>query len=385
MTAWWVTARMLGNDCKNVSKTIRPGEEDERVQPPQHPTLVEVAAAAGVSVASASRALSGASASPKMVEAVRRAAAELGYVPDASARSLKVRRTEQFAFAVADLGNPVYVAMMRAIEGVVRAAGYRLVVSATGADPQMEVEVIRGINRGYADGLIVSPIRITDEVITEIRRARVPVVVIGTLPASTGIDNVRTNSARGVGLAVAHLVDGGRRSIAFVNGPEDTVPGAARAKGFGKAMQAAGLPVADGQTIGAADFTHDAGDKATTDLLAGYRPDALICANDLLAIGALRALRAAGLRVPDDVAVVGIDNTELAELATPALTSVSLGSEERGRIAAAMLLDRLGERDRPPQRASVSPRLVVRASSDPVARPVPSTPSARSARKRAAT
>jgi LacI family transcriptional regulator len=342
------------------------------VQPPQHPTLVEVAAAAGVSVASASRALSGASASPKMVEAVRRAAAELGYVPDASARSLKVRRTEQLAFAVADLGNPVYVAMMRAIEGVVRAAGYRLVVSATGADPQMEVEVIRGINRGYADGLIVSPIRITDEVVTEIRGARVPVVVIGTLPASTGIDNVRTNSARGVGLAVAHLVDGGRRSIAFVNGPQDTVPGAARAKGFGKAMQAAGLAVADGQTIGATDFTHDAGDKATTDLLARYRPDALICANDLLAIGALRALRAAGLRVPDDVAVVGIDNTELAELATPALTSVSLGSEERGRIAAAMLLDRLGERGRPPQRASVSPRLVVRASSDPVAPPASS-------------
>jgi LacI family transcriptional regulator len=309
--------------------------------------------------------LSGASASPRTVEAVRRAAAELGYVPDAAARSLKVRRTEQLALAVADLGNPVYVAMMRAIEGVVRAAGYRLVVSATGADPQMEAEVIRGINRGYADGLIVSPIRITDDVVAEIQRARVPVVVIGTLPANCGLDNVRTNSARGVGLAVAHLVDGGRRRIAFVNGPEDTVPGAARAKGFARAMRTAGLAVRGGQTVNAADFTHDAGDKATAALLQGYAPDAVVCANDLLAIGALRALRRAGLHVPEDVAVVGIDNTELAELATPALTSVSLGSEDRGRIAATMLLDRLAQGDRPAQRASVSPRLVVRASSDP--------------------
>jgi LacI family transcriptional regulator len=336
------------------------------VTTPEYPTLVQVAARAGVSVASASRALSGASASPKMVDAVRHAAAELGYVPDAAARSLKVRRTEQLAFAVADLGNPVYVAMMRAIEGVVRAAGYRLVVSATGAAPDVEIDVIRGLNRGYADGLIVSPLRITDDVIAEIQQVRVPVVVIGTLPKTVAIDNVQTNSARGVRHAVAHLVAGGRTSIAFVNGPEDTVPGTARARGYRRAMATAGLRIDEHQTICASDFTHDAGDKATATLLQHYQPDALICANDLLAIGAMRALRSAGVHIPQDVAVVGIDDTELAELATPALTSVSLGSEERGRIAASMLLDRLRDRARPPQRAFVPPKLIVRASSDPV-------------------
>ncbi len=341
---------------------------------PEHPTLVQVAALAGVSVASASRALSGASASPRMVEAVRRAAAELGYLPDAAARSLKVRRTEQLAFVVADLGNPVYVAMMRAIEGTVRSAGYRLVVSATGAAPDIEIEVIRGLNRGYADGLIISPLRITDEVIAEIQRVRVPVVVIGTLPNSVPIDNVRANSARGIGHAVTHLVEGGRKAIAFVNGPEDTVPGAARAKGYRRAMGAAGMRIHEYQAVSASDFTHDAGDKAAAALLGRFRPDALICANDLLAIGAMRALRSAGLQIPTDVAVVGVDDTELAELATPALTSVSLGSEERGRIAASMLLDRLRERDRPPQRASVPSRLVVRASSDPVGNPASTSP-----------
>jgi LacI family transcriptional regulator len=328
-------------------------------------TLAQVAERAGVSVASASRALSGASASPAMVERVRAAAAELGYVVDARARALKMGRTEQLAFAVADLGNPVYVAMMRAIEGVVRQAGYRLVVSSTGAHPAEEIELIRGLNRGYADGLILSSLRQTDELVAEIARARVPVVVVGTLPRGVAFDNVRANSARGVKLAVDHLYERGRRAIGIVNGPLDTVPGQARARGYEKSMRALGLPL---QSIEAEDFTHDAGEKAAAALLARTRPDALVCSNDLLAIGTLRALRAVSLRVPEDVAVVGIDNTELAELATPALTSVELGSEERGRIAASMMLDRLRDPSRAPARTTVQPHLVVRASSCEAAR-----------------
>jgi LacI family transcriptional regulator len=333
---------------------------------PSRPTLAEVAQHAGVSVASASRALSGASASPAMVARVRKAADELGYAIDVTARSLKVGRTEQLAFAVADLGNPVYVAMMRAIEGVVRSAGFRLVVSSTGSTPDDEVEAIRGLKRGYADGLIVSPLRITDEVVAELRNARVPIVVVGTLPAGVLLDNVRANSSRGVGLAVAHLAEGGRQAIGFLNGPVDTVPGHARERGFHRAMTTLRRKVSGPQTVMASDFTHDAGEKAANALLTHFEPDAIVCANDLLAIGALRALRSRGLRVPEDVAVVGVDDTELAELATPTLTSVSLGSEERGRIAATMLLDRLRDPDRPATRTTVQPRLVLRASSEPV-------------------
>lgn len=332
---------------------------------PIRPTLAEVAHRAGVSVASASRALSGGSASPAMAARVRRAANELGYAIDATARSLKMGRTEQLAFAVADLGNPVYVAMMRAIEGVVRSAGFRLVVSSTGSKPEDEIDVVRGLNRGYVDGLILIPLRITDEVVDEIGRARRPVVVIGTLPAGVPIDNVRANSAKGIGLAVAHLAEGDRRAIGFINGPVDTVPGRARARGFQRAMAKLGADISPRQTIAASDFTHDAGEKAAAALLTHYQPDAIVCANDLLAIGALRALRAQGLRVPEDVAVVGMDDTELAEFATPGLTSVSLGSEERGRIAATLLLDRIGDLHRETSRTTVQPKLVLRASSAP--------------------
>jgi LacI family transcriptional regulator, galactose operon repressor len=326
------------------------------------PTLSQVADAAGVSVASASRVLSGLSASPAMAAKVQQAADQLGYVVDVTARSLKVRRTEQLALAVADLGNPVYVTMMRAIESVVSAAGYRLVVMATGTDADAEIETIRGMSRGYADGLIISPLRITTAVTDELLAARVPVVVIGSLPPKVHLDNVRANSVRGVGLAYSHLVEGGRRSIGFLNGPVGTTPGDARLKGFRRAAAANGRNGTDLAIDSAADFTADAGEKAAHRLLDKFNADALICANDLLAIGAMRALRERNRSVPDDTAVVGMDNTELAELMTPTLTSVCLGSSDRGMHSANLLLDRISDPMREPTRVTVQPRLVARDS-----------------------
>lgn len=329
------------------------------------PRLAQVASEAGVSVASASRALNGASASPEMVAKVRRVARELGYEVHVTARSLKMGRTEQLAFVVADLGNPVYVAMMRALEGVVRQAGYRLIVSASGSQPAEEMQVIRGLKRGYADGLVISPLRITEELVTELLGCRVPVVVVGKLPPGVPLDNVRTDSARGIGLAVRHLIDAGRDRIGFINGPRDTVPGRSRAAGFERAMRTAERPTTRRQVAAAAAFTHAAGEKAAADLLAGYRPDAVVCANDLIALGALRALHAAGYDVPAEVAIVGMDDTELAELAVPALTSVSLRSEQRGQQAASMLLDRIADPALRSRRVTFQPRLVVRDSSAP--------------------
>ncbi len=113
----------------------------------------------------------------------------------------------------------------------------------------------------------------------------------------------------------------------------------------------------------AEDFTFAAGRRAARELFSRQRPTAVLCANDLLAVGALRALDALGLRVPEDVAVVGMDDTELAEMSCPALTSVSLASEERGELAARLLLERLDHPEAPPARPTVPPRLVVRASS----------------------
>ena len=330
----------------------------------QGPTITTIAARAGVSIASVSRVLNGLPTREETVRKVMAAADELGYVPNAVARSLKSNRTYQVAFAMADIGNPTYVAMVREIQPVLKAAGYRLVLHSTGGDVDDELDVLRRLGERYADGLIISPLRgITPQHLDILTAAPAPVVVIGSVPEGTPVDNVRTDSRTGVRLALQHLYDLGRRSVGFLNGPLDTVPGAARASAYADALGALGLPY-DPDLVEVGDFYRAEGAEAARRLLERARPDALLCANDLMALGALDVLRAERLRVPEDVALVGMDDTELATAAWPTLTSVGLGSAERGRRAAELLLDRLDNGATEPRIVTVEPTLAVRASTE---------------------
>lgn len=347
------------------------------MQPTKKSTLVLVAERAGVSIASVSRVMNGLPASDQLIAKVRQAADELGYVPDATARSLKAGKTDQIALAVADVGNPVYVAMMHEISRVVTKAGYRLVVSSTGSDAREQIDFINSLDRGFADGLILSPLRVTEELIERIRSSRLPVVVIGSLPDDVTIDSVRADSPHGVALAVEHLSEQGRHRIAFLNGPIDTVPGTARLGGYLAAMTAADLPTSADSQFSAKDFTFKAGLKATAKLLDRCTPDAIICANDLLAMAALKVAAQRGIRVPEDLAIVGMDDTDLADLSNPALTSVNLGSIKRAKTAAKLLIRRLENPDADVRCVVIPPSLTVRESSAPSAahpaRPLAST------------
>lgn len=331
--------------------------------PTERATVARVAEHAGVSVASVSRVLNGLPASDGVRERVLQSAAALGYRPNAHARSLKVRRSQQLAFAVADVGNPVYVEMMRAIEDETRASGYRLLVSSTGGRTADTLDLLDSLDGGYADGLVLSPVRVDDELVAALRRLVCPAVVIGTMPTEANIDNVRANSAGGVRMALEHLHQQGCRRIALVNGPADTVPGSARRKAFERTAKALGLDADEGLRIEAGDFTLAEGRKAAETLLDGTVPDAVVGGNDLLAIATMQVLAERDLRIPEEVAVVGIDDTELAGVTTPGLTSVDLGAHERGRTAARLLLERLADPDLGPRRVTVQPHLTVRRSS----------------------
>jgi LacI family transcriptional regulator len=293
---------------------------------------------------------------------VRAAVDSLGYTPDARARSLKVGRTEQLVLVVPDVGNPVYTGLMRAVAAVVKDAGYRLLLSTGNSEVAEEIAILDGLSSGYADGVIISPLRMTEPILNALQRLRHPAVVIGTPPAAVPVDAVQADSAAGVGLAMQHLVDTGRRRIAFVNGPVDTVPGNARQRGFDRADER--LLVGAGRRYAAAAFTVDAG-REIAERVLDDRPDAVLCANDLLAFGVMRVAHSRGIRVPDEVAVVGIDDTDLAAVVSPGLTSVNLGSGERGAAAARLLLARIADPDRPAERVVVDPWLTVRESSTP--------------------
>ncbi|WP_242440769.1 LacI family DNA-binding transcriptional regulator [Streptomyces sp. CB02923] len=339
------------------------------------PTVETIAARAGVSIASVSRVLNGRGARPGTITRVERAAAELGYVANAVARSLKDGRSMQLTFAMPDIGNPAYVSMVREIQAVMKPAGYRLLLHSTDAVVEDELAVLRSLADRTSDGLILCPIRITPRHLEALGRAVRPVVVIGSLPdgAPHGplVDSVRADSVTGAEAAVRHLVETGRRRIAFVNGPADTVPGRHRALGYRTALESCGIELDPTLTV-TTDFTVEAGAAALHGLLdARSDIDAVFCANDQLALGSSQTLHTRGLAVPGDVAVVGMDDTLLARAGWPPLTSVDLGSAERGRIAARMMLDRLREPAdaprAPARRETVMPRLIVRASSAPAA------------------
>lgn len=331
------------------------------------PTLATVARLANVSVASASRALNGIKTQPETLRRVTEAAAAVGYVPNASARSLRSRRTGQIAFAMPDVANPVYTTMVGAIAQVARARGSRLILHSTDGDPRDELGFLRDLKQRYVDGLILVSLEFTPAHAAAVASAAVPVAVIGTPPDGTKVDTVRPNSSMGAALAVKHLHAAGRRRIALLNGPEHTAPGSARRRGYVGALRACGLRRDDDLVEIASDFTIDAGKSAAERLLARARPDAIFCANDLLALGALGPLREAGLEVPRHVALVGMDDTVFARVTSPPLTSVDIGGAERARIAAELLLARIEQPKRRTRTVVVEPRLVVRESSGPPA------------------
>lgn len=326
------------------------------------PTLTTVAQLANVSVASASRVLNGIRTTPETLARVTAAAEAIGYAPNAAARSLRSRRTGQIAFAMPDVANPVYTTMVSSIQQVARAHDRRLMLHSTGADPEDELALLRDLKQRYVDGLILCSLRFTEAHAAAVARAAVPVIVIGRPTKEARVDTVRAYSRRGAAEAVRHLHAVRRRRIAFVNGPEATTPGSARRLGYLDGLRACGLARDEALVEVAVDFMVEPGREAAERLLERVRPDAIFCANDLLAVGTLAALRAAGLDVPGDVAVVGMDNTSLAGVSWPPLTSVDLGSTERARIAAELLLKRIEHPGRRHRTVGVEPRLVVRAS-----------------------
>lgn len=331
---------------------------------PVKATIVDVAEHAGVSTGTVSRVVNNANnCKPDTRERAQKVMDVLNYVPNHAARSLKRRFTEQIELVVPDIANPVYVAMAKAIQQSAKARGYRLSLISTDSNPHEESLAVKSLERQQVDGLTICSLRVTPKFVAEVEAASSRVCVIGRMPPGAQVDNVRVDSSHGAALAVKHLAEGGRRHIAFINGEAHTAPAEARQEGYLRGLIESHLSHNPGLTTHA-DFTMAGGYAAVDTLLAqSSRVDTIFCADDVIAVGALRRLRELGRHLPRDIAVVGMDDIDLGKVSSPTLTSVSLLASERGRVAAELLFERLENPELEPRKVTVTPKLIIRESS----------------------
>jgi LacI family transcriptional regulator len=334
---------------------------------PSPATIMEVAARAGVSRSTVSRVLGGGeSVSPEALAAVQQAIAELNYVPNRAARSLASRQTMAIGLIVPEdttrfFGDPFFAAIVSGIHTRLLRSDYVLNLFIASDDPGTDtgMKLASYIRSGNIDGAIIVSHHTSDRFVDRIA-ASVP-VVYGGRPIECGPGDffVDADNIAGARAATEYLIGLGRRRIATVTGLITMPASIDRLQGFEKATGAAGLTpagVEDGR------FTTEGGAEAMRRLLdGGGEPDAVFVASDLMARGALSVLAAAGRRVPEDVAVVGFDDSPVATAVTPALTTVRQPSFEQGQAIAEVLLQRLGGAE--PRHATILPtEMVIRAS-----------------------
>jgi LacI family transcriptional regulator len=311
------------------------GPEETRV------TLVQVAKLAGVSPTTVSHVLSG---KRWVAEGTRRtvqgAIEQLGYRPNNVARSLRTRRSRMVAVVVPDLTNPFYAVLTRGLADAVDGAGYGTYVCNTDGIPEREDGFLNDVVDRGVDGVVMAAGNVTAQVRTGPAALGVPAVCIGgALDDDPHVDLVIPDDGVGSHAAVRHLIARGARRIAMIKGPEAS--GTARDDGYRRALTDSGLAVEPDLMV-RGDWTRPGGRKAMHELMSGpARPDAVFCANDLTAIGAIDAVHELDLVVPDDVAVAGFDDVDAATIVSPALTTVRNPAYETGYTAGELLLSRI--------------------------------------------
>ncbi|MEV4515852.1 LacI family DNA-binding transcriptional regulator [Dactylosporangium sp. NPDC049525] len=333
------------------------------------PTLDEVASRAGVGRGTVSRVVNGSpQVSPEARAAVQKAIDELGYVPNRAARALVTQRTDSVALVVSEseervFGEPFFAGIVRGVSSALADTQLQLWL-AMAQSPAERQRVEHHLTNQHVDGVMLLSLHDADPLPSLLERRGLPVVLGGRparmLTSDTDVAFVDADNEGGARLAVGHLLDRNRRRIAAIAGPQDMAAGVSRLAGYREAIERSGTPV-DETLIAYGDFSEASGERAIHELLARNADiDAVFAASDLMAVGALRALRELGRRVPDDVSLVGFDDVAIARQTDPPLTTVHQPVEAMGREMVRLLLARIA--GAAPTAVMVETHLVERAS-----------------------
>ncbi len=328
-------------------------------------SLKDVARLAGVSIKTVSNVVNDYPfVSPDTRARVRAALEALDYQPNTSARGLRTGRTDLIALAIPALDEPYFAELAGLIVEAAGRQGWTVLIDQTGGDRAREKLAASGSRLHRIDGSITSPLALTASDVTELVRQR-PMVLLGERFEHITADHVAVDNVQAARDATRHLIELGRRRIAFLGAQARGRTGAVRLAGFRSALAEAGQRPDPALVVRIGSFRRAQGAAAMARLLAdGQQPDAVFCANDLLAVGAIRTLLSAGLRVPEDVAVVGFDDISEAGFGTPSLTSIAPDKREIAEKSVELLCRRIKEGSTgPPVDVVAGHRLRIRESS----------------------
>ncbi|MDT0610887.1 LacI family DNA-binding transcriptional regulator [Streptomyces lancefieldiae] len=317
-------------------------------QRPGTPTLEEVAALAGVGRGTVSRVVNNAAGVRDSTRrTVQRAIAELGYVPNLAARSLAGHRADAVALVMTEtdwrlFGEPFFTEIVHSVGDALTDTPVQLLLTLVRSDTERQrfVEYARG---GRVDGVLLMSVHAEDPLPDMLAKAGLPTVMLGRRSGDESVTYVDADNAGGARDAVTHLLKGGRDTIGVIGGPPDMYVAQCRLRGYREALEPAGVEFRSSLVV-EGDFSEESGHRAMRDLLARHPElDAVFAASDSMAAGALNALRAAGRRVPEDVAVIGFDDFQPARPTDPPLTTVRQPLEAIGRTMVRLLLEEMEE------------------------------------------
>jgi LacI family transcriptional regulator len=336
---------------------------------PGSATLRDVARLADVHPGTVSRALNPATRNLVNAETAKRviaAAARLDYRPNPIARGLKTNRSFTVGVLVPDLTNPLFPPIVRGIQDYLERVGYTPLIANTDNDPERERTDFEAMRARQVDGVITATARLDHGVLDEMAAGGLPIVLVNRGLEDGPLSSATADDHHGAKLAVQHLLELGHKDIAHLGGPQEVSTGRARYEGFLAGLHEAELSPDPLLLRFGRSFTEPEGARVCAELLGNW-PTAIVCGNDLMALGCYDVFAERGIRCPQDISVIGFNDMPFSDRFSPPLTTIGIPHYEIGEAAADLLLERLRMPDRPPRHVVLEPKLVRRSSTAPPA------------------
>ncbi|KPU26855.1 hypothetical protein TR13x_08080 [Caloranaerobacter sp. TR13] len=325
-------------------------------------TIIDVAKRAGVSVGTVSNVINNkVNVSQEKRERVLKAIKELNFQPSGTARMLKRGRTNSIALLIPQISKPFYSMIIEGAESAASENGYDLIFCRTHRDPKIEEKFLNLIGEKRVDGVILVSIEIDDKALDVVQENKYPVVLLERHINNSNIPSILIDNQSGAFKAVKYLIELGHRDIIFINGPTTTIPGMMRLKGYIEALSKYNLPF-NKDLYREGEFDINNGYKGITEILKNHKATAVFAGSDTIAMGVFNGLQNMGLRVPEDISVIGFDDIYLASMLNPPLTTIRQPAFEMGYKAVEVLIDTINGKNRNETVEILETELIIRKS-----------------------